>query len=48
LSRTTQTFSQAVYGHIKRKGYNKVVFIEKTLLWFIVKLNATGKMHVKK
>jgi hypothetical protein len=32
LSRTTQTFSQAVYGHIKRKGYNKVVFIEKTLL----------------
>ena len=32
LSRTTQTFSQVVYGHIKRKGYNKVVFIEKTLL----------------
>ncbi len=32
LSRTTQTFSQAVYGHIKRKGYNKVVFTDKTLL----------------
>ena len=24
LSRTTQTFSQAVYGHIKRKGYNNL------------------------
>lgn len=32
LSSTTQNFAQAAYGHIKRKGYNKSVFTEKTLL----------------
>lgn len=32
LSRTSQTFSQAAYGHIQRKGYNKIIFADKTLL----------------
>lgn len=32
LSSVNQSFSKAVYGHIQRKGYNKVIFTDKTLL----------------